>query len=301
MTSLRRCSVVVVALLVAAACGGGDDDDSGGGGDGGGGDSRPRVAVPDRRDRRAGASAKPVEITYWHSLPEENERLLTELTDDVQRVAGRRAGEAREPDELQRHAHCVPGRVRHRRLSRPRAARGQRDAADDRQRRRSFPPRRASTPTTTTCPTSSRGSSTTSRSRTRSGRCRSTCRTRSSTTTRRCSPRPVSTPTSRRRRSTRSRTASQKIVDCRRHAVRLGAEARPVVPRAVDRDGRQGVRRQRQRARSAATEVTFDNDDGPGGVRVDERHGRVGPGREHRHGPRATSTTTSRSGTRRPR
>ena len=28
------------------------------------------------------ASEKPVEITFWHSLPEENERLITELTDE---------------------------------------------------------------------------------------------------------------------------------------------------------------------------------------------------------------------------
>ena len=84
MTTLRRCSVVVliVALLVAAACGGGDDDDSGGGGGGGGGGSDLASQCPIGAIDELDASAKPVEITYWHSFPEENERLITELTDE---------------------------------------------------------------------------------------------------------------------------------------------------------------------------------------------------------------------------
>ena len=80
MTTLRRCpvlivTVLIVALLVAAACGGGDDDDSGGGGDSGGGDSDLASQCPIGAIDELDASAKPVEITYWHSLPEENERL----------------------------------------------------------------------------------------------------------------------------------------------------------------------------------------------------------------------------------
>ena len=76
MTSLRRCSVLLVALLlVAAACGGGDDDDSGGGGGGGGDGSDLASQCPIGAIDELAAAGKPVEITYWHSLPEENERL----------------------------------------------------------------------------------------------------------------------------------------------------------------------------------------------------------------------------------
>jgi sn-glycerol 3-phosphate transport system substrate-binding protein len=82
MTSLRRCSVVLVALLlVAAACGGGDDDDSSSGGGGGGGNSDLAEQCPIGSIDELAASEKPVEITYWHSFPQENERLITEITD----------------------------------------------------------------------------------------------------------------------------------------------------------------------------------------------------------------------------
>ena len=82
MTSLRRCLVVLVALvLVAAACGGGDDDDSGGGGGGEGDGSDLASQCPIGAIDDLPASEKPVEITYWHSFPEENERLITEITD----------------------------------------------------------------------------------------------------------------------------------------------------------------------------------------------------------------------------
>ena len=84
MTSLRRCSVVFVALLLlAAACGGGDDDSSssGGGGEGGSGNSDLAKQCPIGSIDKLAASAKPVEITYWHSFPRENERLITEITD----------------------------------------------------------------------------------------------------------------------------------------------------------------------------------------------------------------------------
>jgi sn-glycerol 3-phosphate transport system substrate-binding protein len=79
MTTLRRSSVLFVALLlVAAACGGGDDDDSGGGGDG---DGDLASQCPIGAIDELPASEKPVEVTYWHSFPEENERLITEITD----------------------------------------------------------------------------------------------------------------------------------------------------------------------------------------------------------------------------
>ena len=83
MTSLRRCSVVFVALLLlAAACGGGDDDSSSsGGGEGGGGNSDLAKQCPIGSIDKLAASEKPVEITYWHSFPRENERLITEITD----------------------------------------------------------------------------------------------------------------------------------------------------------------------------------------------------------------------------
>jgi sn-glycerol 3-phosphate transport system substrate-binding protein len=80
MTSLRRCSVVFVALLLlAAACGGGDDDSSSGGG--GEGSSDLASQCPIGSIDELPASQKPVEITYWHAFPRENERLITEITD----------------------------------------------------------------------------------------------------------------------------------------------------------------------------------------------------------------------------
>jgi sn-glycerol 3-phosphate transport system substrate-binding protein len=80
MTSLRRCTVVLLALLlVAAACGGGDDD--GNGGAGGGGDDLASQCPIGTIDELP-PSEKPVEITYWHSFPEENERLITEITNE---------------------------------------------------------------------------------------------------------------------------------------------------------------------------------------------------------------------------
>jgi sn-glycerol 3-phosphate transport system substrate-binding protein len=82
MVSLRRLPVVLVALaLVASACGGGGDDSSsanGGGNNGSSLASQCPIGAIDRLD----ASKKPVEITYWHSFPEENERIITEIAND---------------------------------------------------------------------------------------------------------------------------------------------------------------------------------------------------------------------------
>jgi sn-glycerol 3-phosphate transport system substrate-binding protein len=79
MTSLRRCSaLVVVLLLIATACGG-DDDDAGGDGGGGGSDVASQCPIGAIEEQ---AAAEPVEITYWHSMQEDNARLLGEIAND---------------------------------------------------------------------------------------------------------------------------------------------------------------------------------------------------------------------------
>lgn len=78
-------ALLLVLAAVAAACGGGDDGGggNGGGGNGGNGDgsdlaSQCPIGAIDALD----PADKPVEITYWHSMTEENLRVLRRLTDE---------------------------------------------------------------------------------------------------------------------------------------------------------------------------------------------------------------------------
>jgi sn-glycerol 3-phosphate transport system substrate-binding protein len=70
--------LAALALLVAA-CGGGDDGGSAPGPDG---DGDLAAQCPIGAIAELDASDRPVRITYWHSFPEENERIINELTDD---------------------------------------------------------------------------------------------------------------------------------------------------------------------------------------------------------------------------
>src|SRR5262245_60049795 len=77
---IRRGFALVLAIgLLAAACGGGDDSGSGSG-SGGSGDlaSQCPIGAIDKLS----ASDKPVQITYWHSIPETNGKLLQQIADD---------------------------------------------------------------------------------------------------------------------------------------------------------------------------------------------------------------------------
>jgi sn-glycerol 3-phosphate transport system substrate-binding protein len=80
---LRRILAVSLALaMLAAACGGGDDDSSSGSGNGGGSGSDLASQCPIGSIDKAPASEKPVEITYWHSFPEQNLKAITDITDE---------------------------------------------------------------------------------------------------------------------------------------------------------------------------------------------------------------------------
>ena len=208
----------------------------------------PRSPVPARarpcrvshraRSARSARSTRrraPVEITMWHSMPRANEDDAPAACRQVQLVAERGEGHPRRPDHVPGHARQVRRRALDRRPPRPRADRGRRRPADDRhavgaagagvREGRQVRPR----------PVTSSGSSTTTRSTRRSGRCRSTCPARSSTTTRTRSggrPRPR---LSRRRRSTRSRPTRRRSSTAGVAPAGYGLKIEPWLPRAVPR------------------------------------------------------------------
>ena len=184
----------------------------------------------------------PVHITFWHTMTNTLEDALVALTDDVQRQPGPGRRRAAEPERLQRGDRQVlpvePGRpAGHRADARVHGAAdgrhqlgdpGRRVHPDRGLRHHAVPATRAAR---STRPAGS------------SGRCRSTCRARCSTTTARCSRRPASTRTSRRSRSTScASTRRRSSMPARRptaSALDTGRRLRRrLVPRAVVRPTR---------------------------------------------------------------
>jgi sn-glycerol 3-phosphate transport system substrate-binding protein len=80
-------ALAVVLGVLVAACGGGDDGGNGNGNggtaDGGNGDGDGLASLcPLGAIDALDEGAKPVEIVYWHSMTEENLRILRQLTDE---------------------------------------------------------------------------------------------------------------------------------------------------------------------------------------------------------------------------
>jgi sn-glycerol 3-phosphate transport system substrate-binding protein len=73
-------STVVFASFVAACGGGSSGNNAGENGSGGG--SNLASQCPIGAIDKAPASEKPVQITYWHSFPEQNEEAITKLTNE---------------------------------------------------------------------------------------------------------------------------------------------------------------------------------------------------------------------------
>ena len=245
-------------------------------GGGGGGERRPTSpAVPARRAR---PRRKEPGRDHVLARDDASERGRSPEADRrVQRVAERREGEARRTRRATATPHAFRAGLRQRRPARPRAARGQRDPADDRQpvRRSRAGVRQGRQLRHVRLPR--RGSSTTTRvDKTCCGRCRSTCRTRSSTTTRPRSPRPASTPNKPPTTLDEMRADVAEDRRHRRHAVRLrrSSSTRGSSSSGLAKAGKAYVDNGNGRDDARDRRSTFDNDDGRERLHVDRRHGR---------------------------
>ena len=242
MRRFRMVAVSVTALVVTlAACGG--SSGSSGSGDGGGGGVAASQCPVGALDK-ASASA-PVEITFWHAMTRANEealqRLITEYEAQQPKVKVKLVNQTAYRDTFEKYkAGLRTGDL-------PDVVQIEDTATQQMIDTQSIVPMGAvSRPTSTTRRTSSSGPSPTTRSRARCGRCRSTCRTPSCTTTRTRSPQPASTRTSHPRRST-TYGVQQEDQGGRSVRVRLRPQARPVVHPADVGQGRRALREQRQR------------------------------------------------------
>ena len=165
-----------------------------------------RGACRSARSRALKKATKPVEITFWHSMPRAERGDAPGAHRPVQLVAVRREGQARQPDR----ATTTPStstRPASRAATSPTSCSSRTTEQQQMIDTQSIVPSRARAPrpTSTASPTScqrvARATSPSTSTTVRDAVQRR--RTRSSTTTRRRSPRPASTPRSRRRRSTR--------------------------------------------------------------------------------------------------